>query len=45
LAWLIGRSGVTSPIVGASKPGHLEAAVDALKLKLSQDKIALLEQL
>jgi len=45
LAWLLGRPGVTSAIVGASKPGHLEAAVDALKLELSEDENGLLEEM
>jgi aryl-alcohol dehydrogenase-like predicted oxidoreductase len=35
LAWLLGTPGVTAPIVGASKPEHLEDAVAALKIELS----------
>src|SRR5205814_3763980 len=30
LAWLLARPGVTAPIVGASKPPHLDEAVAAL---------------
>jgi aryl-alcohol dehydrogenase (NADP+) len=45
LAWLLGRPGVTCAIVGASKPGHLEVAVDALKLELSEDENGLLEEM
>ena len=44
LAWLMGRPGVTAPIVGASKMGHLEAAVAALSLTLSAEEIARLEE-
>jgi aryl-alcohol dehydrogenase-like predicted oxidoreductase len=43
LAWLLQRSGVTAPIVGASKPQHLDDAVAALSLRLSADEIAKLE--
>jgi aryl-alcohol dehydrogenase-like predicted oxidoreductase len=43
LAWLLQKKGVTSPIVGASKPDHLKDAVAALSLKLTADEIASLE--
>jgi 1-deoxyxylulose-5-phosphate synthase len=43
LAWLLSRPGITAPIVGATKPHHLEDAVAALELRLSKDEIALLE--
>jgi len=43
LAWLLGRPGVAAPIVGASKPGHLEAAIRAVELRLTGDEVALLE--
>jgi aryl-alcohol dehydrogenase-like predicted oxidoreductase len=43
LAWVLQKDGVTSPIIGASKPGHLEDAVAALALKLTADEIAALE--
>jgi aryl-alcohol dehydrogenase-like predicted oxidoreductase len=43
LAWLLHKPVVTAPIVGASKPGHLEDAVAALSVKLSGDEIAALE--
>jgi aryl-alcohol dehydrogenase-like predicted oxidoreductase len=43
LAWLLSKSGVTAPIVGASKPHHLEDAVAALGVKLSPDEITALE--
>ncbi len=34
LAWLLHQPGVTAPIVGASKPHHLDDALAALELKL-----------
>jgi aryl-alcohol dehydrogenase-like predicted oxidoreductase len=43
LAWLLSKSAVTAPIVGASKPHHLEDAVAALSVKLSAEEIAALE--
>jgi aryl-alcohol dehydrogenase-like predicted oxidoreductase len=43
LAWLLQKPGVTAPIVGASKPHHLEDAVAALSVKLSPEEIATLE--
>ena len=44
LAWLLSKPVVTAPIVGASKPGHLEDAVAALSLQLTPEEIAALEQ-
>jgi 1-deoxyxylulose-5-phosphate synthase len=43
LAWVLHKKGVTSPIVGASKPEHLTDAVAALTLKLTADEIKMLE--
>jgi len=43
LAWLLQKKGVTAPIVGASKPGHLVDAVAACSLVLSPQEIAALE--
>ncbi|MBB2928711.1 aldo/keto reductase [Paraburkholderia silvatlantica] len=43
LAWLLHKPGITSPIIGASKPQHLEDAVAALSLKLSDEEIKTLE--
>jgi len=43
LAWLLQRPGVTAPIVGASKPHHLQDAVAALGVKLTQQEIEQLE--
>ena len=44
LAWLLQKPGVTSPIIGASKPHHLEDAVAALELKLAAEEMAALEE-
>src|SRR6202167_4808585 len=44
MAWLVQKKGVTSPIVGASKPDHLKDAVAALALKLTAEEIASLEK-
>lgn len=43
LAWLLAKPGVTAPIVGASRPQHLDDAVAALALTLTEDEIAALE--
>jgi len=43
-AWLLHKPGVTAPIVGATKLGHLEDALAAAELALSPDEIARLEQ-
>jgi aryl-alcohol dehydrogenase-like predicted oxidoreductase len=45
LAWLLSKSAVTAPIIGASKPGHLEDAVAALSVHLSAADIQKLEEL
>src|SRR6476620_8466473 len=37
LAWLFHRPGVTAPIVGATKPGHLDDAIAAEQLGLDAD--------
>ena len=44
LAWLLHKPGITVPIVGASKPHHLEDALAALTVKLSPEEIAKLEE-
>jgi 1-deoxyxylulose-5-phosphate synthase len=43
LAWLLSKDAITTPIVGASKPRHLEDAVAALELDLTEAEIAALE--
>jgi 1-deoxyxylulose-5-phosphate synthase len=44
LAWLLHKSGVTAPIVGATKIEHLEDALAALELSLSEKEVASLEE-
>ncbi len=44
LAWLLGKPGVTAPIIGASKMKHLEDALAALDLKLEASELAALEE-
>jgi aryl-alcohol dehydrogenase-like predicted oxidoreductase len=43
LAWLLQKNGVTAPIVGATKMEHLEAAVEALGVRLSPEEVKALE--
>jgi 1-deoxyxylulose-5-phosphate synthase len=43
LAWLLHRPGVTAPIVGTTRVGHLEDAFGALELELSAVELAELE--
>ena len=43
LAWVAGRPAVTAPIVGATKPHHIDDAVAALELELTEDEVARLE--
>jgi len=44
LAWLLQKAPVTAPIVGATKISHLEDAVGALSVRLTQDEVAYLEE-
>ncbi|MDE3215785.1 MAG: aldo/keto reductase, partial [Gemmatimonadota bacterium] len=43
LAWLLRKPGVTSPIIGATRMDHLDAAVAALDVSLGADEIEALE--
>jgi aryl-alcohol dehydrogenase-like predicted oxidoreductase len=43
LAWVVHQSLVTSPIVGATKPHHLDDAVAAIELELTDEEVAELE--
>jgi len=38
LAWLLHQPGVTAPIIGASKTSHLEDAVAAVEIRLSDEE-------
>jgi len=44
LAWILSRPGMTAPIIGASKMEHLDDAVAALGVKLSDDDVKRLEE-
>jgi 1-deoxyxylulose-5-phosphate synthase len=44
LAWLLHKPGVTAPIVGATKPAHLQDALAAEQLELSAEEIGRLEE-
>jgi len=44
LAWLLAKPGVTAPIVGSTKLSHLEDALAAEELTLSEDEVASLEK-
>jgi 1-deoxyxylulose-5-phosphate synthase len=44
LAWLLQRPGVTAPIVGATKAGHVEDALAAVKIELTEDEVRRLEE-
>jgi aryl-alcohol dehydrogenase-like predicted oxidoreductase len=39
LAWLLVKPGVASPVIGATKQHHIEDAVKALQLKLTEEEI------
>jgi 1-deoxyxylulose-5-phosphate synthase len=45
MAWLLSKPSITSPIVGATKPQHLEDAIAAAAITLSDEEIARLEEL
>ncbi len=44
LAWVLAKPFVTAPIVGATKPAHIDDAVAAVDLELTADEIARLEE-
>ncbi len=43
LAWVLKNDAVTSPIIGASKPGHIADAVAALEVELTEDECKQIE--
>jgi aryl-alcohol dehydrogenase-like predicted oxidoreductase len=45
LSWVLHQPGITSPIIGASKQGHLEDAVKALAVKLEAEELKYLSEL
>ncbi|HSS18752.1 MAG TPA: aldo/keto reductase [Pyrinomonadaceae bacterium] len=44
LAWMLSQSFITAPIIGASKPQHLDDAAAAVSIKLTPEEIASLEE-
>jgi 1-deoxyxylulose-5-phosphate synthase len=44
MAWLLRKPAVTSPVVGATKPHHLDDAVAAMSLTLSDEEVTRLEE-
>jgi aryl-alcohol dehydrogenase (NADP+) len=44
LAWMLSKPAITAPIIGATKPHHLDDAVAAVDLDLSEKEIARLEE-
>lgn len=44
LAWMLSKPVITAPIIGATKPHHLDDAVAALSIQLTADEIHHLEE-
>ena len=44
LAWLLARPGVTAPIIGATRPGHIADALAACQLRLGEEEVRRLEE-
>ena len=44
LAWVLNKPYITSPIIGSSKIEHLDQAIAALEIKLSEEEIKQLEE-
>ena len=44
LAWLLSRPGVTAPIVGATRLGHISDALAAVELTLAEEEVGRLEE-
>ena len=44
LAWMLSKPLITAPIIGATKPHHLEDAIAALSVQLTPDEIKHLEE-
>jgi aryl-alcohol dehydrogenase-like predicted oxidoreductase len=44
LAWMLQKPYITAPIIGATKPQHLEDAIAAVSIKLTPDEIKRLEE-
>jgi len=44
LAWLISKPWITAPVIGATKPEHIQEAVSALSIALSAEEVSFLEE-
>ncbi len=44
LAWMLSKSHISAPIIGASKMEHLDQAIAALEISLSEDEVSSLEE-
>jgi len=44
LAWMLGKPGVSAPIIGASKMYQLDDAIAAMEIKLTEDEVKKLEE-
>ena len=44
LAWVLSKPYIHSPIIGATKMDHLEQAIAALDIQLSEDEVKRLEE-
>ena len=45
LAWVLHQPGITAPVIGATRPEHVDAAVAALKIELGPEELRLLDEL
>lgn len=45
MAWILQKPGVVSPIIGASKMHHLDEAVEAVEIELTEEDVVYLEEL
>ena len=44
LAWVLSKPHIAAPIIGSSKEAHLDQAISALEIKLSEDEVKRLEE-
>jgi aryl-alcohol dehydrogenase-like predicted oxidoreductase len=44
IAWMLSKPVITSPIIGATKPHHLEDAAAAVSVQLTPDEIHQIEE-
>ena len=44
LAWMMSKPWITSPVIGATNPKHVEEAVSALGVSLASEEVSFLEE-